>query len=316
MRPGAALAAATLLAAAPALAADVPGLRAELETLASLDARVQSAGWRLVRGNARFCRDVAPAIGLQLFDAAGFSDPAAVRAALGLPGDIAVAAVAAGGPAARAGLAAHVPLREVAGQPTADLPEAGPRDYARLAALHDRVDAALAASGSAGFATGYGAAVTVAGEPVCPTRFEMLSKGSRAAADGKRVAIGGKLVEELSNDLLAAALAHELAHNLLGHRARLDRDGRSWGSVKATEREADRLMPWLLANAGYDPMSAVRFFEAWGPRHDLGLFATPDHDGWKTRMRKVSAEIARVEAARGADGSADWSARFSATPRP
>ena len=306
------LAAAALLAASPAFAAEAPSLRTQLTTLASLDARVQTAGWRLIRANARYCRQTVPGIGLQLFDAAGFAEPGKVRAALNLAGDIAVEAVAADGPAARAGLAAHVPLRAVAGQTTADLAAVEPGDYARLAGLHDRVDAALAAEGKVSFGLGDGAALDVAGEPVCATRFEMLSKGHRAAADGKRVVIGRKLVEALPDDLLAAALAHELAHNLLGHRARLDREGRSWGKVRATEREADRLMPWLLANAGYDPRAAVRFFEAWGPKYDLGLFATPDHDGWKSRIKRVGAEIARLEAARGPDGSADWRAAFVA----
>jgi predicted Zn-dependent protease len=126
------------------------------------------------------------------------------------------------------------------------------------------------------------------------------------------VVVGRKLVEALpEDDLLAAALAHELAHNLLGHRARLDASGRSWSKVKATEREADRLSVWLLANAGYDPAAAVRFFERWGPKFDLGLLATPDHDGWKTRRATVAGEIANLRAAQAANGgAADWSRAF------
>ena len=159
--------------------------------------------------------------------------------------------------------------------------------------------------------------IAVTGEPACVTRFEMTSAGSKAAADGRRVVIGRKLVEALPADsvrgdeLLAAALAHELAHNLLGHRARLDASGRSWSKVRATERESDRLSVWLLANAGYDPQAAVRFFERWGPKFDLGLFATPDHDGWKARVRTVSTEIVAMRAAQAAPGGvADWSRDF------
>ena len=306
----AALLAAALALAAPAVAA--PNLRAELEQIAALDARVLTAGWRLARGNAAYCREVAPGIGLQLFDAASYFNPEAVRVALGLPGDIAVGAVAANGPAARAGLAAHTPLSAVAGKPIEALPAAKAGDYARLTALHDGLDAVFAQTARATFALAGGSPVEVAGEPACVTRFEMLTKGSRAAADGKRVVIGRKLVEELaSEELLAAALAHELAHNLLGHRERLNAIGRTWSKVKATEREADRLMPWLLANAGYDPRAAVRFFAAWGPKHDLGLFATPDHDGWKSRVRRVTAEIEVMRAAQARrGGAADWSKDF------
>ena len=313
------IAAAALLAAVPAMAAPAqprPALRAQIESLQTLDARVQNVGWRLVRDNAAYCREVAPAIGLVLFDAAGFADPAAVRLALGLAGDIAVEAVAADSPAARAKLRPGQALRTVAGEEVALLPAVKPNDYARLVALHDRIDAALRTTGQASLSDGTGADMAVAGQPACVTRFELLSAGSEAAADGHRVVIGRKLVEALppdsvrGDDLLAAALAHELAHNLLGHRARLAREGRSWGRIKVTEREADRLSVWLLANAGYDPRAAMRFFELWGPKFDLGLFATPDHDGWKARARLVNAEIVQVEAARGRDGKVDWRAVF------
>lgn len=312
-----AISAAVLLAASPALAAPAqprPDLRAQIETLQAFDARVQNVGWRLVRDNAAYCREVFPAIGLVLFDAAGFADPAAVRLALGLAGDIAVEAVAADSPAARAGLHPGQALRAVAGQEVASLPVVKANDYARLVALHDHVDAALRSTGQASFNDGTGAEIAVAGQPACVTRFELLSAGSEAAADGHRVVIGRKLVEALpQDDLLVAALAHELAHNLLGHRARLAREGRTWGRIRVTEREADRLSVWLLANAGYDPRAAVRFFELWGPKFDLGLFATPDHDGWKARVRLVNAEIVQVEAARGSDGKVDWRAAFPLT---
>lgn len=304
-----ALAAAALLAAIPARAA---GLREELLALQRLDARIQTIGWQLARSNARYCRDATPGIGLQLFDAAGFDNPAAVRATLGLDGDLAIAAVAHGGPADRAGLTAGLPLGAIAARPVADLPAARAGDYRRVAALHDAVEAQLAIAGNVEFTDAAGRRYQVGGEPACPSRFEMLTRGSRASADGKRVLIGRKLVEELTDDgLLAAALAHELAHNLLGHRGRLDLEGRSWAKVKATEREADRMMPWLLANAGHDPAAAVRFFEVWGPKHDLGLFATPDHDGWKERARRIRAELVAVAAARRPDGTADWTTAFA-----
>ena len=309
-----ALAAAALLAAVPALAAPAqPGLRAQLDAFQALDARVQSVAWRLIRDNAPYCREVAPRIGLTVFDAAGFGDPAAVRVALGLPGDIAVEAVADGSPAQRAGLRPWLSLRAIADEPVSALPAVKASDYARLIGLHDRVDAALLASGSVSLTDAAGGEIIVGGEPACVTRFELLSSGSKAAADGKRVVIGRKLVEALPEDeLLAAALAHELAHNLLGHRARLDASGRSWSKVKATEREADRLSVWLLANAGYDPLAAARFFERWGPRFDLGLFATPDHDGWKSRITQISTEIAAMRAAmiRNSDGAANWARDF------
>lgn len=305
--------AAALLALVPAAAHSAPALRDQLLALQALDARVQSVGWRLVRGNASYCRGAAPRIGLLLQDAAGYDDPAAVRAALGLPGDIAVEAAAEGSPAGRSGLAPNTPIFVVAGTPIVALPVAKAGDYARLAGLHDRIDERLVDEGLVGLELGDGSTLALSGELACPSRFEVLGKGDRAAADGKRVVIGRELVDDLPEDeLLAAALAHELAHNLLGHKLRLDASGRSWGRVKATEREADRLSVWLLANAGYPPEAALRFFERWGPKHDYGIFSTPDHDRWKTRMKRISAELVRLEAARARrGGAADWKQDFT-----
>ena len=291
----------------------MPSPPTALQQLQTLDARVQTIGWQLVRGNAPFCRETAPGIGLLLQDLAGYADPAPLRAALNASNDIAIQAVAAGAPAARAGLAPNDPLSAVAGQDIAALPRVRPGDYARLAGLHDRVDAALRETGRVELIR-YGRTLTIVGEPVCITRFELLASGTKAAADGRRVVIGRKLVETFPDDELAAALAHELAHNVLGHRARLDASGRTWSKVKVTEREADRLSVWLLANAGYEPEAALRFFARWGPMTDLGPLSSPDHDRWKTRVRKITAEIAAMRAAMAKDagGAANWARDFSA----
>ena len=309
---------ALVLAANSAQAVATPG---PLVALQALDTRVLSVGWRLAHGNAPYCETVAPGIGLLLQDVAGYGDPAAVRSALKLRGEIAVQAVATDGPAARAGLAALDPLDTIAGQMVSALPAAKPGDYARLAGLHDRIDAALGSTGRVELVRA-GQAIAIVGEPACVTRFEMLASGIRAAADGRRVIIGRRLVEAFPPDpirgdeLLAAALAHELAHNVLGHRARLDAGGRAWSKVKLTEREADRLSVWLLANAGYAPEAALRFFARWGPMTDLGPLSSPDHDRWKTRVRRIATEIATMRAAmiRNADGKADWARDFVPEP--
>jgi hypothetical protein len=294
------------VAAAPAPPAASAALRPALDALQALDTRVQSVGWKLAAGNARWCARPVPAIGLQLFDAASFGDPGAVRAALALAGDIAVEAVADGSPAGSAGLSPHLPVSAIAGKPTE--PAGAPplrSAYARLVALHDAIDAALVATNSVTLAVGSGAAtrtVTITGQPVCASRFEMLTEDNHAAADGTRVVVSRKLVEFLpADDELAALLAHELAHNILGHRARLDASGRSWGNILATEREADRLSVWLLAAAGYDPEAALRFMARWGPANDNGIFSTPDHDRWKTRIERMTREIAALRTAVAAD---------------
>src|SRR3546814_10543788 len=64
---------------------------------------------------------------------------------------------------------------------------------------------------------------------------------------------------------VAAPIAHELAHNILRHRERLEAKGvnygllsgigRNVGYFRQTELEADILSVSLLANANYDPRS-------------------------------------------------------------
>jgi len=157
----------------------------------------------------------------------------------------------------------------------------------------------------------------IVGVPACPSRFELLDSGGRAAADGKRVVIGRKFSGfGLAEDELAAAVAHEFAHNLLAHRAWLKGAGRNSRNIRLTEREADRLMPWLLANAGYDPRAATRFFRKWGPFRDGWIFRAPTHDGWDERAAAVAAEVPKIAALTAAGGAADWRARFErTTPR-
>ncbi|WP_198152654.1 PDZ domain-containing protein [Tsuneonella dongtanensis] len=278
------------------------------------DLRLQSIGWRLATGNAAYC-DARPAIGLLLQDMANYTEPARMRAAAGIAGDIAVQVVVPGSPAARAGLDANAEILAIDGRSMADLPPVKAGDWQRLTALHDGIDAALAANGKVRIAwrgaEGRLREETIAGVPACPSRFELLDSGGRAVADGKRVLIGRKFAGfEYGEDEIAAAIAHEFAHNLLSHKLWLRKVGRKQKNIRTSEREADRMMPWLLANAGYDPQAAVRFFERWGPGNDGWIFRARTHDGWDERAEGVAAEIEGMQSLVQPGGQADWRRHF------
>jgi hypothetical protein len=295
--------------------------RATLEELQREDSRLQSIGWRLAVGNARFCANAAPAIGLLLQDMANYAAPARMRAAAGIAGEVAVQAVASGSPSAAAGLLPNDEIVAIDGESMAALPPAKARSWQRLTGLHDRIDQSLARDGNVEleWRRGNGARqrTIVRGVLACPGRFELLDRGGKASADGDRVLIGREFVgTDYVEDEFAAALAHEYAHNLLRHRAWLDEHGRGRRNARRTEREADRLMPWLLANAGYDPSAAVRFFERWGPRHDGWIFRARDHDGWDERRDFVAIEIARIEALKASGQEADWPRHFQREVSP
>src|SRR3546814_15757707 len=97
-----------------------------------------------------------------------------------------------------------------------------------------------------------------------------------AQADGDLLQIGSRFLAGYPQ-WVAAPIAHELAHNILRHRERLEEKGVSYGLLsgigrnvgyfRQTELEADILSVSLLANANYDPHIALSFWRAYGPAH-------------------------------------------------
>ena len=303
--------AALALALASAGPVSAPVSAQPVDDLQQGDALVQSIGWRLSHANARFCPRAAPGIGLLLGDAQTYQDPAAAREAYGLPGDIAVAAVAADGPAAQAGFAANMAITAVAGEPVGPAPRQGSWD--RVWALQARLEQAVAATGAATLTLADGHSLTVAGAPSCAVRFILDDGKGNAGATRMQVRVGREALAALSGDeaMIAALMAHELAHAALDHESALDREStsgpghRTAASVRRTEREADRLSVWLLANAGYDPGTAVRMIGRIGPR-GLLVIGAASHGSNRTRANEMAAEIAVLRAA----PDADWAARF------
>lgn len=291
---------------------DLARERAAIGHFQALDQRLQDVGWKLVSGNSPFCEKTIPSIGLQLQDMASYGSPEIARRALDLSGSFAVQTSARGSPSSANG--SFVTNREIASIAGEDLNawEAGARlHWQRLTKTHDHVDTVLRRDRAITVGFADGESVSIEPVTVCATRFELMGDGTRAVADGNRVVIGMNFPAfSYVEPVFAGVVAHELAHNLLGHREWLDRNGRSQGNVRRTEREADRLMPWLLANAGYDPVAAQVFFERWGPGNDGGFFRNRNHEGWDERAENVAGELAQVRALLAQGGRADWSVHF------
>ena len=284
----------------------------DFSRLQQQDAFLQSVGWKLITGNAEFCDQTAPATGLLIQDAAAYGDPARVRAETGIGGDIFIHVIVPGSPAALAGLEAPEELTAIDGMELAAVPLDQGRLWQRQLDILAMITDSLAKDGMAELSiAGRASPAAVTGIPACASRFELISGRSAISTNGMRIAVGRDFVGlGYTEDEFAAALAHELAHNLLGHAGWLDANGRGRRNVRKTEDEADRLMPWLLANAGYDPAAAVRFLERWGPKNGGGLFRKRTHSGWDERAQAVAAEIPRVIESQNRRGSADWKADF------
>lgn len=293
------------LAAPSASAADMRDAMVRLE---ALDARFQSIAWKLASGNAPFCADAAPAAGLLLYDVRNFAASDDVRRALGISGEIAIGAVARGSPAAVAGLEPGEELIALDGEDLARLPTVREGDTTRVDRLHDWIDAALARNGKLTLRL-RDRAVTIDGALSCRARFELVTQDDLARSDGTRVQVSQLSLEETPDDeVLAALIAHELAHQVLDHAQRLNSRGRSRAARRAAEREADRLMPWLMINAGYDPAAALRWIDGWVRRRDRGWLGDATHDGVTARRAIVARELAEIAARRAAGQLAplDW----------
>ncbi|MEP5937742.1 MAG: hypothetical protein ABJ239_05400 [Erythrobacter sp.] len=305
------LAACVGLLTIPAHAKSSDELADVLAGIRAQDQRMQDIGWKLVTANAPYCAKTTQSIGLQLVDVAAYKQPDKVRSAFGLAGDFAVYTIAANSPAAEASLTPMEPITAIDGQMLESWPSRRQSDWERLVRAHDAIDASLSADGAVQLSLGGDRQAAINSTLVCASRFELGGGNKRALADGERVILGRNFPGfAYVEDELAAAIAHELAHNFLAHRDWLEANGRKRKNIRLTEGEADRLMPWLLANAGYDPKAALRFMQRWGPKHGGGLLRKRTHDGWDERVEFIAAEIALIEALLERNQPANWSAHF------
>lgn len=302
-----------------------------LDLLRQADARVLTVGYRLATANAPFCRTTELSIGLTLHHIGQYGDQNAARASFGFASDYAVLALVAHGPASMAGVRTDDAIVAINGAALTPEP-------AELAAIDQPAAYRAFAWGDAQLRASLGSPparltlvrdgnrfdLDLTGVAACPTRFELRpSDDYGASADGDIVGITSAMLEFMADDdELAAILAHELAHNLLDHRKRLNAAGVKRGLMQqlgrnarltlATEIEADRLSIWLMANAGYDPRGAIRFWTRYGKQRGKGIFSAPTHYRWKKRVGLFEAELAQIETV--TKGSQGWPPPLLAQP--
>jgi predicted Zn-dependent protease len=153
--------------------------------------------------------------------------------------------------------------------------------------------------------------ISIRTAPACRTQFELSpSSVYNSEADGEIVKVSLAMMRTFqSEDEAASVIAHELAHNILRHRERLDgvrvnrgvfeAFGRAVGYIRRTEVEADMLSVPLVANAGYDPTAAATYWQRIGRQKFSGvtsLFLARTHPKWTTRVKLFEREAAAVAA--------------------
>ncbi len=276
------------------------------------DMRMAITGYRLASANAPFCNVKARSPGWILHSARQYPNrETAAQAFLFFPSyPIAIAGVVPGGPADKAGLKAGDGLADMpggifhGGEPTVHKPSSELTDHiaARFRSLWAGTEPVTVT-----FENPLGRReINLSPPPICASDF-MISTGNAldAGADGETVRVSYLLADYAADDAqLAAIVAHELAHNILGHRARLDAlnvkrgigrlFGKSKAAILATEIEADQLSVWLMANAGYDPNGAIVFWTRFGRQHGAGIFGAGTHLRWKNRVAIIQTEIDNI----------------------
>lgn len=268
----------------------------DLATLQADDEAVLTVGYRLQTRAGDLCAPTVPIIGLSVHDLDQYA--AAYRTAAARlferPDLPAVLAVARDGAAEQAGVRLGDTIAAIGGVPISDEDDG----LQRVEAVQRRLDAA-AAAGPVDLTLirrGRSFTVRIAGAQGCPTRFQTLvAPELNARADGARVEITTGLLRFVRGpDELAAVLAHELAHDILHHRERLDALGRRARLVRRTETEADQLSVYLLNRAGYSTAALLSFWNRIRREQRSGPFGSRTHPADRQRLRAIGAEIERL----------------------
>ena len=288
-----------LMVAAPT-AADVPDTAA-YAALIEQDLRLATVGYRLALANAPFCSRKSRNPGWVLHDQQQYPDRKIAASAFQFRQPVSIAATVAGGPADTAGMQKGDGLMGINGFVWVWNRSAQSKaNSKRLESVFEQVDRELATGGpvSVAMETSGGVRRFKLDPPsVCASRFWVDVRDRKdAGADGDKVRITSGTMNYVVDDAeLAAVVAHELAHNIIGHRAQLDAVKRGkTKAILATEIEADRLSVWLMANAGYDTAAALRFADRYGSDYGLGIFSAGTHLRWKNRAKVMQAEIDQI----------------------
>ena len=298
---------------AAAIQAPAPGsfLRAE-------DHRIVSIVHRLGLAGRAHCPDTLPLAGLAFHHLAEYrpQDREEAIARYGLDRGIGVLSVVEGSPAAQALLQAGDVFVSVNGvgfpTPAAIAAEQEADERRRLMSASEEMLEEALGRGPAEIQVARGVhvrTVRLGSVPGCPARGRLARSGQdNAFADGRYVIMTtGFLGFFRSDEELAVALAHELAHNILRHPQQLEAQGVPHGMmrhigrnarlVRATEIEADRLSVRLLASAGYDLDAIMPFWRRLHARPDSALQIISAHPSLRARERYIGETIAEVRGA-------------------
>lgn len=292
--------------------AAAPEQIAELRELQSVDQRVADIAWRLLSRAGDLCPAQGAVSGISLHSLNQYT-PAArdgARAAFGFYASYpSILSIARTSPAQQAGLLPDDAVIAVNGE---DLSAASAES---TSARYDQVDTAMRALEALPPGTAAKISIRRQGIPLivelvpakaCKSRVELVPGPTvNGNANGAVAQIsGGLAVWTRNDDELALVIAHEIAHNILGHQAEIKRTGittglfaglgRSGKRLREMELDADRLGTWLAARAGFDYRIAPTFWERLGKQAGLAAALATTHPTPATRRQRLEAVVEEI----------------------
>lgn len=278
-----------------------------VRTIAAHELRLSKIGYRIAAANAQSCRTPQMMSGLIVHDLTQYSLHArgAVSRAFSLQRGVGVLGVVPGSGAARAGLQVDDEILRF-GNRSVETALA----WTQRAPSYRRVDDFLSALAQA---LGEGpqrvlvrrsdrlVTLDLTGRQGCGGDIKFVdSSTTNAWSDGRHVVLTSAIVNMArSDDELAFVIAHEMAHNILGH---LDKPGRHsralLGELLATrgsrgaESQADAAAVFLMRNSGYAPEAGMSFLQSASRR--IWWAVSLSHPGFASRMRTIASAIANV----------------------
>lgn len=290
-----------MAAGAVASSASLSAAPMSLRAFADQQMHIATIGYRLNAANANRCAQPQMLTGMLLHDLSQYDSAVrpAVSRAFSLGSGFGIIQIVPGSAAERAGLHIDdeiIAVRGVSVEDPAAVARSG-KSYGRL----ERFTAVLQSFLQRGATellikrNGAVSGVTLQGQAGCGGELSLLNSNEQNAwSDGHRVAVTtGMLRLAHSDDEVAFVVAHEMAHNMLGH----SRSSMSqiFGG-RRSEIAADQMAVGLMTYAGYRPESGISFLETARRRYWWSI--SLDHPGFGTRIRAVTAAISALPASR------------------
>ena len=292
-------AAALLVGASLVISASASAATPSVRTLAAKEAHLAGMAYRMATANADLCSQPEMMTGLIVHDLTQYHPTrrADVARAFSLGGGFGVLQLVRGAAASTAGLRVDDEIIAV-GSVSVDNASgrAAAPSFRRVQGFADILSAQLA-KGPVDLRVrrnGQLMNITLTARRGCGGDLSLSNSGTvNAWADGHHIVITTAMTDFAgSDDEIAFVIAHEMAHNILGHNRPRGKTG-FFGSLQSRkiELDADRFAVRLMAGAGYRPAAGISFLERSRQRYWWAF--SLGHPGFGARIRIVGDAISK-----------------------